>query len=199
MSIAKKLASQTAIYGVSSIVGAGGKLPAGAGLYRPLRGSAIRHRYGAIRLRIVSKRSVHIRTGNHVFRFANRPGEDRRALYSRTLSLLLLSSAGLTALLMLLARPLLGLLHLPPGHDEYAIWIALILGLDAVAALPFARLRLENKARKFATIRLTNILLNVGLNLFFIVLCPPCCIARPAARWWRCARWWRPPTTPAWG
>ena len=106
------------------------------------------------------------------FRFANRPGEDRQALYNRTLSLLLLSSVAFTALLVLLARPLLGLLHLPPGHDEYALWVALILGLDAVAALPFARLRLENKARKFATIRLINILLYVGLNLFFVVLCP---------------------------
>ncbi|UOQ80132.1 polysaccharide biosynthesis C-terminal domain-containing protein [Hymenobacter sp. 5414T-23] len=44
--------------------------------------------------------------------------------------------------------------------------------MDALAAIPFARLRLENKARKFAGIRLANILLYVVLNLFFIVFCP---------------------------
>ena len=106
------------------------------------------------------------------FRFANRPGTDRRELYDRVLSLLLLSSVVLTALLALLARPLLGLLEIPAGHEQYAVWVALILGLDAASAIPFARLRLENKARKFAGIKLAGIVLNVALNLFFIVLCP---------------------------
>lgn len=106
------------------------------------------------------------------FRFANRPGTDRRRLYDEVLSLLLVSSALLTALLAALAGPLLRLMSLPVENRSYAIWIALILGLDAVVAIPYARLRLENKARKFATIRTVNILLTVGLNLFFIVLCP---------------------------
>ena len=172
MGIAKKLASQTAIYGVSSIVGR---------VLSYLLVPIYTAHFAAAEYGIVTGLYAYVSFLNVVFtyglettffRFANRPGEDRRALYNRTLSLLLLSSVVLTALLALLARPLLGLLHLPPGHDEYAIWVALILGLDAVAALPFARLRLENKARKFAAIRLTNILLYVGLNLFFIVLCP---------------------------
>jgi len=106
------------------------------------------------------------------FRFANRSGADRRELYDRTLSLLLVSTVVLTAVLALLARPLLGLLEIPAGHERYAVWVALILGLDALAAIPFARLRLENKARKFAAIKLAGIVANVALNLFFIVLCP---------------------------
>jgi O-antigen/teichoic acid export membrane protein len=172
MGIAKKLASQTAIYGVSSIVGR---------VLSYLLVPIYTAHFAAAEYGIVTGLYAYVSFLNVVFtyglettffRFANRTGEDRRELYNRTLSLLLLSSVVLTALLALLARPLLGLLHLPPGHDEYAIWVALILGLDAVAALPFARLRLENKARKFAAIRLTNILLYVGLNLFFIVLCP---------------------------
>jgi O-antigen/teichoic acid export membrane protein len=172
MSIAKKLASQTAIYGVSSIVGR---------VLSYLLVPIYTGHFAAAEYGIVTGLYAYVSFLNVVFtyglettffRFANRPNEDRRELYNRALSLLILSSVALTGLLMLLARPLLGLLHLPPGHNEYAIWIALILGLDAVAALPFARLRLENKARKFATIRLTNILLYVGLNLFFIVLCP---------------------------
>ncbi|WP_151089410.1 oligosaccharide flippase family protein [Hymenobacter baengnokdamensis] len=172
MSIAKKLASQTAIYGVSSIVGR---------VLSYLLVPIYTGHFAAAEYGIVTGLYAYVSFLNVVFtyglettffRFANRPGEDQRTLYNRTLSLLLLSSAVLTLVLALLARPLLALLHLPPGHEEYAVWIALILGMDAVAALPFARLRLENKARKFATIRLTNILLYVGLNLFFIVLCP---------------------------
>ncbi|RZK30828.1 MAG: polysaccharide biosynthesis protein [Hymenobacter sp.] len=181
MSIAKRLASQTAIYGISSIVGrvlsyllvpvytahfAAAEYGTVTGLYAYVSFLNVVFTYGL---------------ETTFFRFANRPGTDRYELYNRTLSLLLLTTAVLTTLLALLARPLLALLHVPPGHDEYAVWMALILGLDAVAALPFARLRLENKARKFATIRLINILLYVGLNLFFILLCPAVLQAAPTS------------------
>ncbi len=181
MSIAKKLASQTAIYGVSSIVGR---------VLSYLLVPIYTAHFAAAEYGIVTSLYAYVSFLNVVFtyglettffRFANRPGEDRQELYNRTLSLLLLSSIVLTVLLALLARPLLALLHLPPSHYEYAIWIALILGLDAVAALPFARLRLENKARLFAAIRLTNILLYVGLNLFFVVLCPAVLQSKPDA------------------
>lgn len=172
MSIAKKLASQAAIYGVSSIVGR---------VLNYLLTPVYTRHFAASEFGVVTGIYAYVSFLNVVFtyglettffRFANRPGTDRRDLYDRTLSLLLVSSVGLTALLVLLARPLLALLHVPPGHEIYGTWMALILGLDAVAALPFARLRLENKARKFASIRLANILVNIGLNLFFIVLCP---------------------------
>ncbi|GAB2771706.1 O-antigen/teichoic acid export membrane protein [Hymenobacter luteus] len=172
MSIAKRLASQTAIYGVSSIVGR---------VLNTLLVPVYTARFAAAEYGIVTGLYAYVAFLNVVFtygmettyfRFANRPDTDRRELYSRVMTLLLLSSALLTTVLALLARPLMSLLSLPPGHERYALWIALILGLDAVAAIPFARLRLENKARKFAAIRLANILLNVGLNLFFIVFCP---------------------------
>jgi O-antigen/teichoic acid export membrane protein len=113
-------------------------------------------------------------------RFANRPGEDRRELYSRTMSLLIVSTVLLTSLLVVLVRPLMGLLHRPASDGNYAVWLALILGLDAIAALPFARLRLE-KARKFATIRLVNIMATVVLNLFFIALCPSVLASAPGS------------------
>ncbi|SDX82003.1 polysaccharide biosynthesis C-terminal domain-containing protein [Hymenobacter psychrophilus] len=172
MGLAKKLASQTAIYGVSSIVGRMVNF-----LLVPLYTA----RFAAAEYGIVTGLFAYVSFLNVVFtygmettyfRFANRPGTDRQELYDRTLTMLLLSSVVLTLLLLLLASPLMGLLGLPPGHEHYAYWIAAILGLDALAAIPFARLRLENKARKFATIRLANIGLNVALNLFFIVACP---------------------------
>ena len=172
MSIAKKLASQTAVYGVSSIVGR-----VLTYLLVPLYTRA----FAAAEYGVVTGLYAYVSFLNVVFtygmettyfRFANRPGTDRQALYDRSLSLLLVSSVLLTALLMGLARPLLGLLDIGPGHERYAYWVALILGLDAMSAIPFARLRLENRARKFAAVKMAGIVLNVALNLFFIVLCP---------------------------
>ncbi|RTQ49565.1 polysaccharide biosynthesis protein [Hymenobacter gummosus] len=172
MSIAKRLASQTVVYGVSSIVGRVLNF-----LLVPLyTGRFAAAAYGIVTglYAYVSFLNVLFTYGMETayFRFANRAGTDRQDLYNRVLTLIILSSVVLTALLSALAGPLLSLIDLPPGNERYAIWIALILGLDAVAAIPFARLRLENKAVKFASIRLANILLYVALNLFFIVLCP---------------------------
>lgn len=172
MSVAKKLAGQTAVYGVSSILGR---------VLSYLLVPVYTARFAADEYGIVTGLYAYVAFLNVVFtygmetayfRFANRPGTDRRRLYDEVLSLLLTSSVLLTALLAALATPLMRLMSLPVEHQAYAVWIALILGLDAVAAIPYARLRLENKARKFATIRTTNILLTVGLNLFFIVFCP---------------------------
>jgi O-antigen/teichoic acid export membrane protein len=172
MSIAKRLASQTAVYGVSSIVGR-----VLTYLLTPIYTAA----FAAAEFGVVTGLYAYVSFLNVVFtygmettffRFANRPGTDRRELYDRALSLLILTTVVLTTVLALLARPLLELLTIPPGHERYAVWVALILGLDALSAIPFARLRLENKARKFAGIKLASIVLNVALNLFFIVLCP---------------------------
>ncbi|RSK51062.1 polysaccharide biosynthesis C-terminal domain-containing protein [Hymenobacter rigui] len=172
MSIAKRLASQTAIYGVSSIVGR---------VLNTFLVPVYTARFAAAEYGIVTGLYAYVSFLNVLFtygmettyfRFANRPDTNRQELYDRVMTLLLISSVVLTAVLAALARPLMSLIDLPPGHEQYAVWIALILGLDAVAAIPFARLRLENKARKFATIRTANILVNVGLNLFFIVFCP---------------------------
>jgi O-antigen/teichoic acid export membrane protein len=57
------------------------------------------------------------------------------------------------------------------GHPEYIIWFAIILGCDAFSAIPFARLREQGKAKRFAIIRSLNILINIGLNMFFIWFC----------------------------
>ena len=56
-------------------------------------------------------------------------------------------------------------------HPEYVVWFAIIIGTDAFAAIPFAKLREQGKAKRFAMIKTINICLNIGLNLFFILFC----------------------------
>ena len=142
-SIAQRLVSQTAIYGISSIVGR---------VLTYLLVPVYTAVFAAAEYGIVTGLYAYVAFLNVVFtygmettffRFANRPGADRRLLYNQLLSLLLLTSAVGTGLLAWAARPLLGLLDVPAGHERYAVWVALILGLDALTALPFARLRLD--------------------------------------------------------
>ncbi|NOR86374.1 MAG: oligosaccharide flippase family protein [Bacteroidales bacterium] len=57
-------------------------------------------------------------------------------------------------------------------HLNYITWFILILGFDALTSIPFAYLRQQNKAMRFATLKLINIFIFLGLNLFFILYCP---------------------------
>ena len=59
-----------------------------------------------------------------------------------------------------------------PAHKEYVLWFAWMIALDALSAIPFARLRALGKARRFATIKLINIFITIGLNFFFLLCCP---------------------------
>ena len=57
-------------------------------------------------------------------------------------------------------------------HTEYVVWFGWILGLDALTAIPFARLRLDNRPLRFAFYKLTNVIINVLFNIFFLWFCP---------------------------
>ncbi|MDR1860822.1 MAG: polysaccharide biosynthesis C-terminal domain-containing protein, partial [Bacteroidales bacterium] len=57
-------------------------------------------------------------------------------------------------------------------HPEYVLWIAWILAFDTMSAIPFAKLRIEERPLKFAAIKLSNILIVIVLNVFFLSICP---------------------------
>lgn len=56
------------------------------------------------------------------------------------------------------------------GHNEYIILLGAIVCIDAITALPLAKLRAENKALQFASIQFISILVNIGLNLYFMLV-----------------------------
>jgi len=60
-----------------------------------------------------------------------------------------------------------------PDNQEYVVWFAIIVGLDAISSIPLARLRIENKAFQFAAINFASILVNIGLNVFWVGYCIP--------------------------
>jgi O-antigen/teichoic acid export membrane protein len=104
------------------------------------------------------------------FRFASKSKEPDK-VYSTSL-ISLFSSSLLFLLIVIIFKQNLAELINYSSHPEYIVWLAIILVIDAVTAIPFAQLRLINRPIKFAFIKLVNIGANILFNLFFILLCP---------------------------
>lgn len=104
------------------------------------------------------------------FRFSLKYKENT-AVYSTSLLSLLFSSTFFLFIVLLFSKTIALQLGYP-SHPEYVVWFALILALDTLVAIPFAKLRIENKAKRFATIKTLNILTNIFFNLFFLLFLP---------------------------
>lgn len=175
MSILKKLAGQTAIYGLSSILG---RLlnyllvPLYTRVFDPGEYGTVTQLYAfASFLNILFTYGLE----TSFFRYYHAEKGNPK-VYSTALLSLVVSSIGFFVLIVLGSNDLasvMGVQDDPSGRlPLYIAWFGGILAADAVAALPFARLRQENKAVRFAVIRLVNIGLNIGFNLFFLIACP---------------------------
>ncbi len=99
------------------------------------------------------------------FRFSNKDLEQQKVFSTASFSLIL-STVFLTGVLLLLRQPLATLLSLS-DHPQFIAWAAVIIALDTLTTIPFASLRLNNRPRKYAFIRVASIFINVGLVYFF--------------------------------
>jgi O-antigen/teichoic acid export membrane protein len=95
--------------------------------------------------------------------------EDKKQTFATAYLTVLLSTLLLTGALFLLRLPFVHLMEVPGLYRKLVYYVILILLFDTLALIPFANLRLERKAKKFAVIKLANILLNLGLNLLFFI------------------------------
>ena len=170
MSVAKKLVGQTAAYGLSSILG---RLlnyllfPLYTAIFNPAEYGIISGLYA-----YVGFFNVLFTFGLETayFRYANKPEADKKLLYNRILSFLILTSCLFATVIIIFVDPISELISYP-NQKTYICWLALILAVDAIVTIPFARLRLENKAYKFAGLKMANILITVFANLFFFWFC----------------------------
>lgn len=96
--------------------------------------------------------------------------ENKEKVYSAILSSVGITSVLFIVFLWLFSQPIANAIRYP-NHPEYIIWFALILGMDAISSIAFAKLREQNKAKTFAAIKTLNIAVNIFFNLFFIVYC----------------------------
>ncbi len=101
------------------------------------------------------------------FRFATKPGADENKIFNLAQTVVLSISLGLSIFIIAFADPIANLLDIK-GKSNFIIWIVVILFIDSAVAIPFARLRLQKKPLKFALGRILNILILVGLNVYFL-------------------------------
>ena len=168
----KILAKETAIYGVSSIVGKFLNW-----MLVPLYTYVLQQQsdYGivtnlyawtALLLVILT---YGMETG--FFRFANKEGENPQVVYTTSLVALFTTSFLFAVACVVWRVPIATLLGYP-SHSEFIAMLGIVVAMDAFASIPFAYLRYKKRPLQFAALKLLFVFLNILLNLFFLVLCP---------------------------
>ena len=104
------------------------------------------------------------------FRFIQR-SEFREDVYNTLTTSLLISTTAIVGLTIFFNTAIARFIGLN-NHPEYVTLAGVIIGLDAISALPFAKLRNENRPQKFAAIRISGILINMATVYFFLTVCP---------------------------
>ena len=169
----KSLAKDTAIYGMSSIIGRflnyllvplyTAKLSAASGGYGVITNM---YAYTALLLVILTYGME-----TTFFRYANKEGEDPQRVYST-----ILTAVGTTSLVFVLL--VLGFLSPISSFMGYAdhpsyVWVmAMTVAIDAFQCIPFAYLRYKKRPMKFAALKLLFIVLNIALNLLYFLVLP---------------------------
>ncbi len=100
------------------------------------------------------------------FRFATKPGADAKRIFNLAQTSVIIISGTITILLIAFATPISTSLQI--SNPQFVTWLALTMLVDALVAIPFARLRLEKKPLLFASAKIFNVLVLVGLNYYFL-------------------------------
>lgn len=101
------------------------------------------------------------------FRFANKPGADAKKVFNIAQTAVVSISTLLSVVFIFFASSFTSLLHIS-GHENYIVWLTVIMFIDNIVSIPFARLRLEKRAIQFITFRVSNVVVLIGLNLYFL-------------------------------
>ncbi len=170
MSIIKKLAGQTAVYGLSSIVGRFLNyllVPLYTGIFQPGAYGVSNWFYA-----FASFAAVIFTYGMETafFRFANK-SEKPKEVFSTTMISILVSSLVLGGFIILFSTPIANWTK-NEGRESFFTYFTIILAADAISTIPFAWLRFQNEPMRFAMLRLLSILVNIGLNLLFYLVIP---------------------------
>jgi O-antigen/teichoic acid export membrane protein len=171
----KSLAKDTAIYGLSSIVGRflnyllvplyTAKMSAASGDYGIVTNA---YAYTALLLALLTYGME-----TTFFYYANKKGENPDRVYSTTLITVGFTSLVFVSLVVSCIgwiAPWMGMAYVQ--HPSYIITMAIVVALDAFQAIIFAYLRYKKLPLKFATLKLLFIFLNIGLNLLYFVALP---------------------------
>lgn len=166
----KRLASQTAVYGLSSILGRFLNyllVPLYTYTFVPADYGVVAEFYAYMGFLAVLM-TFGMETG--YFRFRSKGDDDPKTVLATVLRFLVVVNTGFLLMAIVFQQSIADVLR-HADHPEYIWWVAAILAMDSIGNIAFARLRAEDKALRFAAIKLTEIGANIGLNLFFIIFC----------------------------
>jgi len=119
------------------------------------------------------------------FRFAAK-GADKQKLFQTTFTSLFFSTVILSALIISKSASICTYFSLG-NHPEYITWCVLIVAIDTMAAIPFAKLRQEGRPKVYAFTRIAGILVNIFLTVYFIQYSPSHVAENPSTRY---AEWY---------
>jgi O-antigen/teichoic acid export membrane protein len=103
------------------------------------------------------------------FNFVSK-ADEKDKVYSTALISLFSTTFIFTLVLCLFSQSLADLADYPLNR-EYVIWCALIVATDTMMALPLARMRANNKAKRFAVLRIVNVTVYLAVSIFYLVFC----------------------------
>ena len=169
MSLYKKLFQQTFIYGLATVLPRALAIvlvplytsvldPASFGVYATLMAYII---LGNVLL------SYGMETA--FFRFINKEGIKKSTVQSTALTSITVTSLVVLVLVYLLKNQVA---HLIGFEERYIVWALQILILDALVIIPFVWYRANEKPLKYAFIKILNVCINLGFNLFFFLALP---------------------------
>ena len=171
MSLIKKLAGETAIYGISSILS---RLlnyviltPFFTNFFRQGEYGVVSEMYAYAALLMVF---FTYRMETAFFRFASQKKQLNKTF--STASIALLISTLFYVIVFVAGAQLIANFLEYPDHRDYVLLFVFIIALDTLAAIPFAKLRLENRPIRFAVIKILNIVVNIIFIFFFYKICP---------------------------
>jgi len=169
----KSLAKDTAIYGLSSIVARfinyllvpiqTARFAASGGEY-----GIITNVYAYVSLLIIL---LTFGMETTFFRFMSKEGEDPKKVYSTTLTMVMMTSLISSLLVLMFLHPIAAAAGYA-DHPEYVAVMYVTVAIDAFMAIPFAYLRYLHKPVKFAMLKIINILLNIALNILYLIVLP---------------------------
>ena len=181
----KSLIKDTALYGISSIVGRflnyllvplyTIKITAESGGYGVVTNV---YAYTALLLVLLT-----FGMETTLFRFSTKEGEEPRKVYGTVLWLVTLVAVAFAVLSLLFNAPLSALMGYA-DHPEYIACMTTIVAIDAVQSIMFARLRQQGRAVKFVTLKMAFIVMSISLNLFIFLAAPILHVSHPGWMAW---------------
>ena len=170
MSYLKQLAGQTAVYGLGVVIP---RLltyvlltPFYTRIFARAEYGIITELYAYVVFLIVIL-TYGLETG--YFRFSKEKETDKD-VYKTSLISIVISSLSFILIIFLFYKRIADVLGYE-SSSKYILWIGIIVGLDALTAIPFAKIRLQNKAMKYSLIRVIEVAVNLFFNWFFVLYC----------------------------